>query len=115
MRANIPKPQSGDMQGMLRKAQKMQEDMANLTAELETREYEVAVGGGACSIKINGKREISAIEISPEIVDPDDIETLQDILTAAVNEAIKKVDEDASSSMAAITDGAGLPSFPGLM
>ena len=85
----------GGMQGMLRQAQKMQEDMAALQSELEGREYDVTAGGGVVEIKINGKKEILSIKISPDIVDPDDIETIEDILTAAVNESIKKVEENA--------------------
>ena len=95
MRANIPKGMGGgpqNMQSLLRQAQKMQEDMAAKQAELEEMEYEVKAGGGAVTVKINGKKEVLSIDISPEIVDPDDIETLADILVAGVNEAIKKVE-----------------------
>ncbi len=79
------------MNAMIRQAQKLQEDMDALQADLETREYDVSAGGGAVKVKIKGNLEIQNIEISPEIVDPDDIETLSDLLTAAVNEAINKV------------------------
>ena len=88
MKAMVPKGPS--MNEMLRQAQKMQEDMAKKQAELEEKEYEVSAGGGVVKVKINGKREVLNIDIDPEIVDPDDIETLSDILVAAVNEAIKK-------------------------
>ena len=94
MRANIPKGMGGgpqNMQAMIRQAQKMQEDMAAKQAELDAREYDVSAGGGVVNVKINGKREILAIDLQPEIVDPDDIETLSDILVASVNEAIKRV------------------------
>ena len=107
MRANIPKGPS--MNSMLRQAQKMQEDMAALQEDLDSREYNVSAGGGAVSLKINGKREILSIEISPEIVDPDDIETLSDILVAAVNEAIKRVDDTNNAEMSALTGSVGLP------
>ena len=86
-------PNSGgpsNMAGMLKQAQKMQEDMAALQAELEAREYEISAGGGVVGVKINGKREILNITIEPEIVDPDDVETLSDILVAAVNEVKAK-------------------------
>ena len=79
------------MQAMARQAQKLQEDMDALQADLDAREYDVSAGGGAVKIKIKGTLEVENIEISPEIVDPDDIETLSDLLTAAVNEAINKV------------------------
>ncbi|NLW74693.1 MAG: YbaB/EbfC family nucleoid-associated protein [Clostridiales bacterium] len=107
MKARIPGGMGGGAQGnltaMLREAQKLQEDMAALQAELDQREYSVAAGGGAVTVKINGKREILSIDIKPEIVDPDDIETLSDILTAAINEAIKRVDETNSAEMSKIT------------
>ncbi len=111
MRANIPKGMGGpqNMSAMLRQAQKMQEDMAALQEDLDAREYDVSAGGGAVAVKINGKREILSIDIQPEIVDPDDIETLSDILVAAVNEAIKRVDETNNAEMSAITGGMGLP------
>ena len=79
------------MNAMIRQAQKLQEDMDALQTELDAREYDISAGGGAVKIKIKGTLEVENIEISPEIVDPDDIETLSDLLTAAVNEAINKV------------------------
>lgn len=102
------------MQSMLKQAQKMQEDMENLQAELDEKVYDVAAGGGAVKIKITGKLEVQNIEIDPEVVDPDDVETLQDILTAAVNEAIKTVNETNNTEMGKITGslnlgGMGLP------
>lgn len=101
-----------NMNAMLKQAQKMQADMENLQEELDSREYEVSVGGGVISVKITGKKEILAIDIKPEIVDPDDIETLSDTLVAAVNEAIKKVEDTNASEMQKIT---GQLSVPGLM
>lgn len=97
------------MQAMLRQAQKMQEDMAALQEELDAREYEVKAGGGVVSVKINGKKEILAIDIQPEIVDPDDVETLSDILVAAVNEAIKRVENTNSEEMGKVTQGMNMP------
>ncbi len=114
MRANIPKGMGGgaqNMQAMLRQAQKMQEDMAVLQEELDSREYEIKAGGGVVAVKINGKKEILAIDIQPEIVDPDDIETLSDILVAAVNEAIKRVETVNQNEMGKITQGMGMPSM----
>lgn len=109
MKVRIPNNGMGNMQDMLKKAQKMQEDMQATQAELELREYEVSAGGGAVTVKINGKREILAMNITPEIVDPDDVETLSDILIAAVNEAIKKVDTVSEEEMAKISGQMGLP------
>ncbi|MBQ9133592.1 MAG: YbaB/EbfC family nucleoid-associated protein [Clostridia bacterium] len=111
MRANYPKGMGGaqNMNSMMKQVQKMQEDMATLQADLETREYEVSAGGGMVTVKINGKREILNIDIQPDIVDPDDIETLSDVITAAVNEAIKKVDTTGESEMSKITGGISVP------
>ena len=114
MRANLPKGMGGpqNMNAMIRQAQKMQEDMAALQEELDAREYDISAGGGVVGVKINGKKEILSINIEPEIVDPDDIETLSDILVAAVNEAIKRVDDTNNAEMAKITGSVG---FPGML
>ena len=109
MKANIPKNTGGNMQAMLLKAQKMQEEMAAKQAELEEEVYDISAGGGAVKLKINGKKEILSIDLSPEIVDPDDVETLSDILVAAVNEAIKRVEDATSAAMSQITGSMGLP------
>ena len=112
MKARLPKGMGGgpaDMSGMLKKAQKMQEDMATLQEELDEREYEIKAGGGVVTVKITGKLEVKSIELQPEIVDPDDIETLADVLCAAVNEAIKKVNDTNSEEMAKITGSIGMP------
>ena len=115
MRANIPRNKGMNNQAaMLQQVQKMQEDMAAKQAELEEREYEVSAGGGAVTIKMNGKKQVLALDIAPEIVDPDDIETLSDILVAAVNEAIKRVEDTASAEMEAITGAMNLPGMGGL-
>ena len=114
MKANIPKGMGGgpqNMQAMLRQAQKMQEDMAAKQEELDAREYDISAGGGVVNVKINGKREILSIDLKPEIVDPDDIETLSDILVAAVNEAIKRVEDTNNAELNKIT---GSMSMPGL-
>jgi len=111
MKANIPKGMGGpqNMNAMLRQAQKMQEDMATLQEDLDAREYDISAGGGVVGVKINGKKEILSINIEPEIVDPDDIETLSDILVAAVNEAIKRVEDTNNAEMAKITGSVGFP------
>ena len=112
MRANLPKGMGGgpqNMQAMIRQAQKMQEDMAVLQEELDAKEYDVSAGGGMVSVKINGKKEILAIDIKPDIVDPDDIETLADILVAAVNQAIQTVDTTNSAAMEKVTGGMNMP------
>ena len=117
MRAKIPKGMGGgpqNMNAMIRQAQKMQEDMEALQEDLDAREYDISAGGGMVKLKINGKREVLGIEINPDIVDPDDVETLADIITAAVNEGIKRVDDTNSSEMAKVTGGMGGFGMPGL-
>lgn len=112
MRANIPKGMGGgpqNQQAMLRQMQKMQQDMEELQADLDAREYEVKAGGGMVTVKINGQKEVLSIDIQPEIVDPDDIETLSDILVAAVNEAIKRVETTNAEEMGKLTKGINIP------
>ena len=115
MKVRIPQGMGGgNMQSMLKQAQKMQEDMAEKQAELEAREYEVAAGGGVVNVKINGKKEILSVKLSEEIVDPDDIETLEDLIVAGVNEAIKKVEAESAAEMSKITGSMSIPGMPGL-
>ncbi len=112
MKVRLPQGMGGgpsNMQSMLKQAQKMQEDMARTQAELEEREYEVAAGGGVIGVKINGKKEILSVKIDPEVVDPDDVETLEDLIVAAMNEAIRKVEADSAAEMQKITGGMSLP------
>jgi DNA-binding YbaB/EbfC family protein len=116
MKARIPNEYKGgpaNMQGMLRQAQRMQEQVAEVQAQLEAKEYEIKAGGGVVTVKINGKKEILALDIAPEIVDPDDIETLSDVIVAGVNEAIKRVEDDAAAEMSKVTGGMGAM-MPGL-
>ena len=118
MRANIPKGLGGgpqNMQALMRQVQKAQEEVAQKQEELDAREYDISAGGGVVNVKINGKREILAIDLKSEIVDPDDIETLSDILVAAVNEAIKRVDTTNADELNRITGQVNLPNIPGLM
>jgi DNA-binding YbaB/EbfC family protein len=112
MKARLPQGVGGgpqNMNAMIKQAQKMQEDMEAKQEELNEREYEVQAGGGMVTVLITGKKEIKNIAIKPEIVDPDDIETLQDILVAAVNEAIKKVEDANSAEMSKITGPMNIP------
>lgn len=101
----------GNMQAMLKK---MQEDMVTTQEELEAREYDISAGGGVVNVKINGKKEILSVKIDPEVVDPDDVETLEDLIVAAVNEAIKKVETTSAEEMEKITGGLGNLGIPGL-
>lgn len=112
MKAHLPQGYGGgpsNMQGMLKQAQKMQEQMNDLQAELEAREYDFTVGGGMLTIHMNGKKEMLGIEIKPEVVDPDDIEMLQDLIVAGVNEAVSTVEKTNSDAMAAITGSINIP------
>ena len=94
---------------MLKQAQRMQANIAKLQEELEAREYEASVGGGMVNVRANGKKELLSIEIKPEAVDPDDVEMLQDLVLAAVNEVLRKVEETSSAEMGKITGGLNLP------
>ena len=117
MKAKLPQGYGGgpqNMQAMIKQAQKMQEDMARVQEELEAREYEVKAGGGAVTVKINGKNELIELNISPDIVDPDDIETMSDVILAAVNQAIKTVADTSSAEMAKVTGGMGGMGMGGL-
>ena len=112
MKVRLPQGMGGgpsNMQSMIKQAQKMQEEMAEKQAELEEREYDVAAGGGVVNVKINGKKEILSVKIDPEVVDPDDVETLEDLIVAAVNEAIKKVEAISADEMQKITGSMNLP------
>ena len=91
---------------MIKQAQKMQQDMMKMQQELQEQE---AAGGGVVTATVNGKHELKNLEIDPEAVDPDDVEMLQDLIVAAVNEAMRSADNDASSSMQKLTGGLGLP------
>ena len=112
MKVRLPQGMGGgpsNMQSMLKQAQKMQEEMAEKQAELEEREYETSAGGGVVNVKINGKKEILSVKIDPEVVDPDDVETLEDLVVAAVNEAIKTVESVSADEIQKITGSIGLP------
>ena len=99
----------GNMNSMLRQAQKMQQDMMKAQEEVESKTYEAAAGGGVVTGVVTGKKELTQVTIDPEAVDPDDVEMLQDLIVAAVNEAMRKATEDAASSMSRLTGGLNLP------
>lgn len=114
MKARIPQGMGGgpsNMQGIMRQAQKMQEEMETAKAALAEKEYTVNAGGGVVTIVMTGDKTVKSIEIKPEVVDPEDIETLSDILVAGVNEAIKTVEADVEKVMSKIT---GQMNIPGL-
>ena len=99
----------GNMNNMIRQAQKMQQDMMKAQEELESKTYEAQAGGGVVSASVSGKKELLSVTIDPEAVDPDDVEMLQDLIVAAVNEALRKATEDAASQMSKLTGGLNLP------
>ena len=103
----------GNMNNMLKQVQKMQKQMEEVQGELEQKEVEATAGGGAVMVKVNGKKEILDVKIQPEVVDPDDIEMLQDLIIAAANEALRKAEEMMSKEMGKVTGGMNLP--PGLI
>lgn len=95
----------GNMQQLMRQAQKMQEDLVKAQEELDLMEYEATSGGGMVQCKVNGKREIVSLTIKPEAVDPDDVEMLQDLVTAAVNEALRKGEDNREKTLGALAPG----------
>lgn len=115
MKARLPqgmgKGPSNNMNQMIKQAQKMQSDITALQEDLEQREFSATAGGGMVEVTINGKRNVLSLNIKPEIVDPEDIETLQDTIMSAFNAAVAKLDEESDAEMQKLTGGV---SFPGL-
>ena len=107
-RGGFPGIPGGNMQQLMRQAQKMQQQMLQKQEELDAREYEGTAGGGAVACKISGKRQLISLTIQPDAVDPDDVEMLQDMIVAAVNDALKKGEETREREMARIGGAAGM-------
>ena len=107
MKARLPKGVGGptNMQGMIKQAQKMQQDMLKMQEELDARTYSASAGGGVVTAEVNGRRELITLTIDPEAVDPDDVEMLQDMVIAAVNSALKAAETSREESMAKVTGG----------
>lgn len=101
--------QNTKMNNMIKQAQKMQEEMEKVQAEYEVKTVEATAGGGVVSVVVNGKKEIESITIKPEAVDPEDVETLQDLIMVAVNDAIKQADDMMAEGMSAVTGGLNIP------
>jgi DNA-binding YbaB/EbfC family protein len=99
----------GNMNNMMKQAQKMQREMMKVQEEIEQRTVEASAGGGAVTVVVSGKKDIRSIVIKPEVVDPDDIEMLQDLIMAAINEAMRQADEMVAKEMSKITGGLNLP------
>ena len=100
---------NNNMNTMLRQAKKMQEEMERVQEELEEKTVEAAAGGGAVTVTMKGSKEIISVKIKPEVVDPEDVEMLEDLIMAAVNEATQKVSEMMEEGMGAITGGLNMP------
>ena len=99
----------GNMNNMIKQAQKMQQDMVKMQEELEQSFFEATAGGGAVSVKMSGKKELTEVKISPDVVDVDDIEMLEDLILVAVNDVIKKIDQRNQAQMSKMTGGMNIP------
>ena len=97
----------GNMANLMKQAQRMQRQMEEQQKELESKEFTATAGGGAVEVTVSGKREVTGVKLAEEVVDPDDIEMLQDLIVAAVNEAMRKVDEESGAAMSKLTGGLG--------
>ncbi|MBR4628553.1 MAG: YbaB/EbfC family nucleoid-associated protein [Ruminococcus sp.] len=112
MKARIPKNVGGgaqNMNSMIKQAQKMQDQITELQEDIEGRDFSAVVGGGAVEVVVTGKKNIKSLTIKPEVVDPEDIEMLQDLIISAVNEAVNNVEATTEAEMSKITGGVALP------
>ena len=106
-RGGFPGGMPGNMNNIMKQAQKMQKQMAETTKALEEKSYEASAGGGVVSVTVSGKKEVLSVKLSEEVVDPDDIEMLEDLIVAAKNEALRKMEEDSQEKMGKVTGGLG--------
>ena len=106
-RGGFPGGMPGNMNNLMKQAQRMQRQMEETTKELEEKEYTAAAGGGAVEVTVSGKKELLSVKIAEEVVDPDDIEMLQDLIVAAANEALRQVEETNAANMSKLTGGLG--------
>ena len=104
----------GNMANLMKQAQKMQKQMEEQQKEMETKEFTATAGGGAVEVTVSGKREVVKVKLQEDVVDPDDIEMLEDLIVAATNEALKQVEEASASAMSRLTGGfgGGMPGMP---
>ncbi len=107
MKARIPN--QGGQANMMKKIQQMQEEMTRVQQECENAEYQASAGGGAIDVTVNGKHQLVSVKIQPDVVDPEDVEMLEDLLVAAVNEAMRKADETMEREMGKLTGGMNIP------
>ena len=106
-RGGFPGGMPGNMTNLMKQAQRMQRQMEETTKELEEKEYSASAGGGAVTVTVSGKKEVLSVKLSEEVVDPDDIEMLQDLIVAATNEALRKMEEESQAAMSKLTGGLG--------
>lgn len=106
-RGGFPGGMPGNMNNLMKQAQKMQRQMEETTKELEATEYTASAGGGAVTVTVSGKKEVTAVKLAEEVVDPDDIEMLEDLIMAATNEAFRQMEEASGAAMAKLTGGLG--------
>lgn len=106
-RGGFPGGMPGNMNNLMKQAQKMQKQMEEATKELEEKEVTAAAGGGAVEVTISGKKEVTKVKLAEEVVDPDDIEMLEDLIMAATNEALRQIEEASQQTMSKITGGLG--------
>jgi len=106
-KGGFPGGMPGNMNNLMKQAQKMQKQMEDSNKELETKEFTATVGGGAVEVTVSGKKELTKVKLSAEVVDPEDIEMLEDLILAATNEALRKMEEATQSQMSKITGGLG--------
>lgn len=112
MKARIPKNMGGgaqNMNQMIKQAQKMQDQITELQEDIEARDFTATAGGGAVEVTLTGKKTIKSLNLKPEVVDPEDIEMLQDLIISAVNEAVNNIESTTENEMSKITGGVSLP------
>ena len=107
IRGGFPGGMPGNMNNLMKQAQRMQRQMEETTKELEEKEYSASAGGGAVTVTVSGKKEVLSVKLAEEVVDPDDIEMLQDLIVAATNEALRKMEEESQAAMSKLTGGLG--------
>ena len=106
-RGGFPGGMPGNMNNLMKQAQRMQRQMEETTKGLEEKEYSASAGGGAVTVTVSGKKEVLSVKLAEEVVDPDDIEMLQDLIVAATNEALRKMEEESQAAMSKLTGGLG--------
>ena len=107
-RGGFPGGMPGNMNNLMKQAQRMQKQMEEKTKELEEKQWEATAGGGAVTVRVSGKKEVVAVKLAEEVVDPDDIEMLEDLIMAATNEALRKMEEESNQAMGSLTGGLNL-------